>query len=519
VHAHKDLGGVLAPPPLPEMRTVHWVSRAKSQAFEFQGGLVDSMHSVHASTVRNAESAVATRVLRYQHGDGSLSQLPQPLPGHVSALGAMMSKMTRSARSHRPIPGPAFEQGQTTARKRVRMVRAGCSLKLVPLQQRDAAIKAFVKKEILKEGKPCRLIQPRDDRYLHTSARYIKPMEKQLYAAMDQYLDYKAVMKGLNGVERATELLAAWNLFCSPIAISLDFKKFDQHVRAAILRCEHAVYCAHTTDAGYLRGILEWQLKNRGKVVCADGLVKYEVDGGRMSGDPNTSLGNILICLAGHVLYAKQKGVRVRVLNDGDDSVIIMEAKDLDQYLGGLEEWWLGLGFRIGVDAISREFEGIDFCQCRPVQVDGVWTMVRNPATAIQKDLTSSSCFRTEKERGAWLTAVGTGGLSQYGGVPVFDALYRAMVRDGSPVTSNYQWLQELQRTQKYRQTGRRGGSVVVTPSSRVSFYVAFGITPDEQKLLEKRICRHRFTLEAPHHAIYLNRTPHIPATVLLKGR
>lgn len=517
MRAHKDGGEGLAAQLVGNMRVAHWVPKAKRHAFEFQEGLVEPMHIVHAPVVRNAVSAVGTRVLKYQQGDGSLVDLPTPVPGEVERLGCMMRKMTASAGSHQPYSLETLVALQTTARKRARMVRAGCSLGMYPLCRRDAEVKAFVKRECLKAGKPCRLIQPRDDRYLCEAARHLKPMEKSLYKALDVAVGYKAVMKGLNGVERAAELRRAWDSFSDPCAVSLDFKKYDQHVRGPVLGEEHSVYVAHTTAPDYLKTLLGWQLVNRGRVLCCDGLVKYVSSGGRMSGDPNTSLGNILICLCGHIMYSQDVGVGVRVLNDGDDSVIIMEKTVVPRFLANLEDWWLKLGFRIGVDSVTQTFERIDFCQCRPVCVNGLWTMIRNPATAIQKDLTSGASFCTETERKAWLAAVGEGGLSQYGGVPLYDALYRRLKNAGKRSKTSYQWVAELRRSQHYRKTGipmAKG----IAPSTRVSFYVAFGITPDQQKLFEGAARRHIFTTSAPGHSVTLDRLAPIPRTVLLKG-
>lgn len=479
---------------------------------------MDSMHCVHASTVSNALTAVVTRVVRYAETDGSLTPLPRAQAVDVQRLKIQMLKITRHASVYAPIPAAAYAACQTTARKRQRMEKAGNLLKHEGIKQRDAELGAFIKREALKIGKPCRLIQPRHDRYLLECGRRVKPLEKGLYTSINHELGYVAVAKGLNGVERAAQLRLFWELFVDPIAVSLDFKKFDQHVRAPVLAAEHSVYCSHSYDPANLECLLSWQRQNKGRVMCADGVVKYKSDGGRMSGDPNTSLGNILICLSGHVLYAEGKGVSIRILNDGDDSVIVMERRSATRYLEGLEAWWLRLGFRIGVDAVVDEFERIDFCQCRPVHINGTWCMVRNPATAIQKDLLNTGTFATVLERRAWLRAVGVGGLSQYAGVPVFDAFYRSLVAAGVASTTQYQWRAGLDRSLKFRQTGLPWG--VVTASSRVSFYGAFGITPDEQRILERRFLSHKFGCANPAQMSTLAHfTNYIPTTGLLKGR
>jgi hypothetical protein len=47
-----------------------------------------------------------------------------------------------------------------------------------------------------------------------------------------------------------------------------------------------------------LAELLKWQLQNKGFARTIDGLIKYSVEGCRMSGDMNTALGNCTIMCA-----------------------------------------------------------------------------------------------------------------------------------------------------------------------------------------------------------------------------
>lgn len=474
------------------------VRRRRDKHYEFLGGLMSQQHEVLQTTVENAVETVVSRVLFFKRADGQLEKLLTPDSCAVGALRATLDKLTKHVVAKKPLSRAAFVALQNTAAKRKRMQRAMASLNLRPVCRKDAEIQGFGKREKLKIGKPLRMILPRSDEYHMENGRYVKAFEKDIYRSIDHELGYCAVMKGLNGVQRATEVRTMWERFDRPVAVSVDIEKFDASVHRDVLVPEHAVYLNAAGGCPYFKKLLAWQLTNRGRVMCDDGVVSFSRAGGRMSGDANTSLGNILICCAAHVAYAKEQGIDFGLANDGDDSVIILEQRDLSKYLAGVAAFWRKLGFHIKIDGVAYEFSRIDFCQCRPVEVDGVWAFVRNPATALAKDLLNSSVPTSQAERLAWYAAVGVGGLSQYAAVPVFGPFYRMLVRLGRQNKVNYQWRTQMAKTAKYQQSGL--GTGVITASTRVGFWEAFGITPDVQRCMEQRFDEFQATAIPRHH-------------------
>lgn len=480
------------------LRTRLWVSKRRPQRFEFLGGLVPRKHVVLATTVANVSTTIVARVLKYQEQDGTLTELLKPERDAVRRLGERIMYLTQHAPATQPMAGEALVAAQTTARKQKRMQVAMASLNMSPLVRQDAEVQAFGKREKLKIGKPLRIIQARSDRYLYSTARYLKPMEKGLYRSINKVLGYTAVMKGLNGVQRAAEALRAWQACRNPRAVSVDIKKFDAATSADVIEQEHRAYTRCVPGDTAFATMLRWQLKNKGRAMCDDGVVKYQREGGRMSGDANTSLGNIIICTAAHIEYAATIGVAIQLLNDGDDSVIVLEADDLPAYLAGVEQFWLSLGYRVSIDGVTDEFSRIDFCQCRPVEVAGEWAFVRNPVNAIQKDLVNPTLPADHQERQAWYAAVGCGGLSQLRGVPMYDAFYTMLKRVGKHNMVKYQWRTAQEKVLRFTSTGlrERGG---VASSTRVSFWEAFGITPVEQIAFENA-CQNFTIIDAPDH-------------------
>jgi len=83
-----------------------------------------------------------------------------------------------------------------------------------------------------------------------------------------------------------------------------------------------------------------------------------------------------------------------------------------------------------------------------------------------------------------WLGAVGECGLSLTSGIPVFQEMYKAYIRHGekSDIKNSVGWQCGMTHMAK----GLHPKEAPVSEDARYSFYVAFGVTPDEQEALEE---------------------------------
>lgn len=133
-----------------------------------------------------------------------------------------------------------------------------------------------------------------------------------------------------------------------------------------------------------LADLLEYQLVNFGFARTVDGLIKYKVDGCRMSGDMNTALGNCMIMCA--LVWTFMTDLRrtsgecppFEFVNNGDDVVLFVEQRDSSLVLDQLPQWFLEMGFTMKVEDPVFRLEHIEFCQMVPLEVKpGDWTMVR----------------------------------------------------------------------------------------------------------------------------------------------
>jgi hypothetical protein len=314
-----------------------------------------------------------------------------------------------------------------------------------------------------------------------------------------------------------------WTRFRDPVAFGLDAKRFDQHCSIAALMYEHAIYNG-IFGSSLLRMLLSWQLVNRGKGVMADGKVSYEVKGRRMSGDMNTGIGNCILMCALVLSYMKENKISAEFVNNGDDGVVICERADLAKF-DGLFSYVKDRGFYLELEKPVDILERVVFCQTQPVFDGTSWIMVRQPKTAIAKDLVVAHPVRDKREWGELLRANGLGGLALTGGIPVFQSFYKCLVgnvsaraqnnhsktmhsqtnqtrvgprsRTAKPITSNASGGGDRSDSEKhwhnilgnsgrdYMTEGMTRTERQIHPDARVSFYYAFGILPDTQREIE----------------------------------
>lgn len=450
---------------------------------------------MHNNSEVNIRRALMERVYHVEV-NGELHTPPRPC---ASAYGSLEDfGRSVAARVGRTVP-QNLDQAVESYRgdRRYTLYRAAReSLRMEAIQPQDAHIKMFVKAEKFdleaKSDPAPRAIQPRAPRYNLAVGRFLRPIEKKIYKAIEgEFNDAfgavgPVVMKGLNGEETASVLKAKWDRFDEPVAIGLDASRFDQHVSTEALRWEHGVYtrCFHQDDSRELGTLLSWQLRNYGTAICKTAKFSYEVEGCRMSGDMNTSLGNCLIMCGLVWRLCKERGVKADLANNGDDCVLFMERKDVARLTADLGAWFKRYGFTMKVEEPVDTFERIEFCRMRPVWARR-WVMCRG-LSSLSKDLYTLLPLAQGSMAYGWATAIGDSGLAVAGGVPVLGAVYRRLKSLGNGVHLGNHPLRD--------QGGLFWMSRGLTPvteapepdvETRVSFWRAFGLMPSDQIMLE----------------------------------
>lgn len=389
-------------------------------------------------------------------------------------------------------------------RKRVNYQRALESLSIYPVRRRDARLKTFVKCEkvdfAMKVNPAPRIIQPRDPRYNLSVGVYLKPLEHKIYEMVDSVfstatkLPGKTVMKGLNADQQGREFELAWRQFADPVAIDLDASRWDRHVSPAALRWEHRQYLRwfQGKDRDELARLLSWQIDNDFVAFCPDGFVKGSVKGRRSSGDMNTAVGNVVIMCALCFGYFRRRLGKFRLLNCGDDSVLITERACLNR-LGDMAQWFLEAGFLLKQGPVVDVLEKVVFCQTQPVKCDSGYRMCRDPHVVLQKDSCSILPLSCSSTTEAWLHAVGTCGLALAGDIPVLGSYYNWMCRHGR-AGSKIDKDPTLETGMFFLARGMHHEFREPSVETRVSFWRAFGIDGTVQRLMEDRYRRLPFS-------------------------
>lgn len=432
------------------------------------------------------ECALLERMYYCQQGDTFVGVPPVAVTTVQQRLSAFRERVFRDHGFSTPVSLDSFVE-MYKGPKRALYGRAVESLATRPVCRSDATSKSFVKVEKGNPSKAPRVIQPRDPRYNAELGCYIKPIEHSLYRSIAHVFgDGPTVMKGYNLEEVATIIRGKWETFRNPVAVGLDAKRFDMHVTAEVLEhFEHALYrdIFGWTDT-FLAKLLGWQVDNRGVGYADDGFLKYKVKGKRFSGDMNTALGNCLIMCAMIWSYSRERGVPVKLVNNGDDCVVFMEAEDLARFSRDLPEWFLQLGFRMTVEDPVYNLEEVEFCQMHPVNCSGGWRMVRNPRTSLEKDSLCTRPIPDHKSLLGWFTAVGDGGVAVAAGVPILQEFYQMYLRWGQGHHSRI--LEGEVTGMSFLAKGLVKEAREITQEARYSFFLAFGILPDDQIAIEE---------------------------------
>lgn len=384
-----------------------------------------------------------------------------------------------------------------TAQKRLRYEQAKESLESRPLERQDACQKVFVKAEVIvydgvAESKKPRIIRPRDPRFNIELGRFVKSCEKSVYSALDRMCGGTTVVKGLNAEQTAMAISEAWDSFASPVCIGLDASHADQSFRSPQSKMMTSLYVhMFGADPDLLR-LEDWRAYHPRpggeqvlKARTRDGKLTAKGEFGMASGDMDTSLGMNVCMVALAWTLLKHLGIRARIIVNGDDHLILTERKHETLVTSQVKGWYLLFGFSIKPEPPVYSMYDVDFCQCRPCWDGRTWIMVRDIRKSLIKDLHTLQPVNDEKSHDFFRKAKADCGLALAGNLPILGAFYRMLGRGATCRDTSSQ--RQVISGMNFMAAGldRRHGDV--SPEARLSFYLTYDITPDEQRALEKR--------------------------------
>lgn len=449
---------------------------------------------LYHNSVENMIAALYGRVFFVKDNEGGWCRPPMPVKGAYDSISWFKRRVISTAGHVDKLCVSGFLDRYKGPKLRS-YERAAEGLVVMPvLQDADFVIEAFVKDDLVKPGAVPRAIRPMSVRANLALGLYIYPLEKTLYAALDEIARREgcvraSVTKGLNAAEVGNLAHKKWQRFVDPVTVNLDCMRFDQHVSVPSLMwltdiCV-AAFGEGTQEGKELRRMLSKQFKTHLVFRGPDGRVSTNVVGTLNSGVMNTSLYGILMMFSIVFTCLKEGDFsRYEILCAGDDTNVMMERADADRFERLIQPHGLKFGFTVKIESVTDVFEKMVFCRTQPVW-DGVgYRMVRDPRDSCARDVLTAKDITNKKAYDVLRYSKAQCGLSLATGLPVLQNFY-SMLQRGCPSTTKVD-RDRSQSGMKFMAARLEPRIRAVSDRSRLSFYDAFGITAWEQVLLER---------------------------------
>ena len=360
---------------------------------------------------------------------------------------------------------------------------AAASLSNTKLSSKDYPVSMFQKVEKMwKEPKDPRCIQFRNPRFTLELARYTRPIEERFTAKLNTFRTdiHIHTTKGLNINQSAKLLWDFWNHTGATVAYCLDFKRCDAHVKVEHLKAKAKWYCQHFKGDRYLAHLLSRQLNTKGRGAMGH---KYSKRGGLCSGESDTSLGTTWICMKVFETVRRLMGnPDIHLVGMGDDGVVFGRTEAVRALVDIYPRVSAQLGMSVE-GSLAYHFEEIEYCSCHPMLVNNTPTMVREfpkplitDGWATDKDPNVVS----HKLRSAAISAAYT-----YEGQPIYQAWALHMLNNTKSVVTRNKTKAVHANTTTKLDVQMAILQAPISDLTRVNFWAAYGITPQEQIELE----------------------------------
>lgn len=462
-------------------------------------GFMGTLQGVHSQDSDAAWRAVTERILFVEQGGGFVPP-PVPVAGFRQRIQPYLDLIRSSYRAkHFQTKKLSYDEfidlmlprRQTRYRVAKQLLEQGYEIKA-------PVVKAFLKREKVsfeaKDPAP-RLIQPMPDEYLLEVGCYLKPFEKPLMEAIETSLDI-FISKGKLPEVTAMWIANEWEQYSEPVCIDLDVSRFDQHVHLEALKAEFSVYNG-IFKCDYLRKLLNMQMNCR-RTIVVDGecRINFRTEGGRLSGVPNTGMGNVLLmCVMLRAYFSINfPERRFGILDNGDDCNVIMERGWLAEVVESAPQWFLEMGFTLKIENVAYALEDIEHCQASPIEIrPREWTMVRKLRRVGMREALIVRAVREEKDWDFYRSAISCGGMYDFAGIPVhqtwFWKLGEGTKRSYAPTSINrsIDWLDQ-RCLRGLDMTGESTQCKEISPFARTWFTHKFGIRLWEQLEMERSI-------------------------------
>lgn len=350
------------------------------------------------------------------------------------------------------------------------------------LDDHYSKLSTFIKYEkaaIEKLEKPARLIQFRSYEYLYSLKSYVLDHTLTIKDNPDVEWNGQRISEILTKYHNqkgcAEVLLKSWECFANPVAICMDHSKFDGHYAPELLEIEH-MYWNSLYNSKFLKFLLNKQFHNKART--QNGL-RYKMRGHRCSGEYTTSEGNSLINYAMILCYIKHSNINnFKIHVNGDDSVLIIEQSEMYKLLN--VDYFKNFNMETEVDKVAYHFQEISYCQCSPVRINGEYKMTKEPTRAMSRAAYCDSKYFKCMSR--FLAGSALCDLLSYQGTPVLQSFFLMLLR----LSNLSKPLGSVDKRPSLYSGNCEVNVTQIDETTREDFSIAFGMTPSEQRLLEK---------------------------------
>jgi hypothetical protein len=343
----------------------------------------------------------------------------------------------------------------------------------------------FVKddKETTSPEKAPRAIQYRNPRAGLEMGRFTHAIESLVYSCLDEY-GTRIFGKGCNMHELAEDFILKAGLFKDPVYLELDASKFDAHVSVELLELTREFYTSMCADPSEARMVNYMWSKTRMNYGRTRRNVRFKTYGTRMSGDMDTGLGNSLLMYWLIKEYMRSNGITKYAMSvNGDDSVVVIGIADLGKARNISIFKDYGFNMKFGVSYGLQDFE---YCHCKMVETDYGWIMSRDPYRMIAR-MGWSNTKRSGKSAKDYLYSLALGNMAVNFGLPIgyeYGKKMLALTGISRQIVMSRKKRLFLEKQRYWKDCENSTISV----GTRNSFYLAWGIHPDEQVNIENNI-------------------------------
>nr|QDH87447.1 MAG: RNA-dependent RNA polymerase [Riboviria sp.] len=368
-----------------------------------------------------------------------------------------------------------------------------------PLRSSDVKLRAFLKAEKRRPdslAKP-RMIFPRSPRYNLVLASWLKPFEHWLWGNLKSRVvsgvgNSRVVAKGLNQTQRANLIVRKMRTIPDCVVFEVDGRAFEAHVDVWQLQQEHAIYGRAYPSDRDLQNVLSKQLRNFG--VTSNG-VRFSRDGGRASGDFNTGMGNTLVMLA--VVMGTMSQIRPicwDTLVDGDNALLFISRSDCHRVCAEFPNVATEIsGHEMVLERPTSVVEEVRFGQSAPLRVKGGWQMVRDWRKVVSHSTSSHHHLREPRFAPEFIRGVAACESFLAGGVPILWAYTRNLMARTEHVGGfRRHFLRDYQVLGVPVESLGEIYAEEPDDEARQSFEKAFGVTPVQQRNIERELMEAR---------------------------